>query len=194
MTQPCGLYVCGATACKTTCANDADCQSGNYCNGTACVPQKALAQACTADDQCSSAHCAPEGLCCASACAGQCQYCDGTGVCQYASGAPHAPRAACTGQGTAPCGGSCPGSSSACSYRNTTVQCKDSACYAFEVTCPGQIASVAASYCDGAGSCRYPSAVCCGNYRCTPTNTCRIYCSTDSDCFGGTVCVGGSCQ
>jgi hypothetical protein len=32
----CGRYVCGATACKTSCAADGDCSSGNVCRGGAC--------------------------------------------------------------------------------------------------------------------------------------------------------------
>src|SRR5207248_851869 len=82
---------CDITACKTICAVDGDCASGNYCDSTsACVPQKAQATACGADNECLSANCA-DGVCCDRACGGQCEACDVTGsvgTCSPATGAP----------------------------------------------------------------------------------------------------------
>src|SRR5262249_5576156 len=40
VTQPCGNYVCGATACLTGCTTDNDCTAGNYCAAGACVPKQ----------------------------------------------------------------------------------------------------------------------------------------------------------
>jgi len=41
-TSMCTPFICGATACKTTCASNADCVSPNICIGTACAPMPAL--------------------------------------------------------------------------------------------------------------------------------------------------------
>ena len=73
-TTDCTPYVCGATACKTSCTADSDCASGNYCNGTMCDAKKANGQMCTASNQCTSSFCI-DGVCCATACLGQCQGC-----------------------------------------------------------------------------------------------------------------------
>jgi hypothetical protein len=63
VTAPClGGFMCAsATACKTACAADTDCQDGNYCltpgaAGT-CIPQLPGLSACTADDQCVNGMC-----------------------------------------------------------------------------------------------------------------------------------------
>src|SRR5204862_55170 len=37
-TSTCTPYLCGPTACKTTCAGNADCAAPNVCIGTACGP------------------------------------------------------------------------------------------------------------------------------------------------------------
>jgi hypothetical protein len=37
----CEPYVCDAAGCKTSCAADEDCYTGNVCSGSKCVPQSA---------------------------------------------------------------------------------------------------------------------------------------------------------
>jgi len=86
-TKDCGAYVCGASACKTSCTSSStDCATGYGCKDGACVTTGGLGTICTDDTQCSSAHCTPsdkdgvrvccesaacaDGLLCASASAG----------------------------------------------------------------------------------------------------------------------------
>jgi hypothetical protein len=151
-----------------SCGGDGDCAAGFYCLGSTCVPQKGLGQSCGGNSQCSSGACAPEGICCSSACNGQCQYCDNTGICQYTTGNPHAPRAACNGQGSSPCGGSCNGSSTTCTY--PTSQCAAATCTAacgqLNCRCFGLYILRPDSYCSN-GSCPIPPDKCCSNSACT---------------------------
>lgn len=206
----CAAYAClvgggGTTAsCATSCNTDSDCNQPQYgCNiGT---HQCALAngKSCTAGTQCASGACAPEGICCNTACSGQCEYCDSTGTCQYASGAPHSPRAACINEGTAPCGGSCSGTSSACAY--PTVQCANTACTTpcgqLNCYCFGGLISCTNGFCSN-GSCQQSCACCSGGYNCRRdlnTNqfgTCWTACSLSSQCntAAGYSCVNSMCQ
>src|SRR5512140_3345773 len=52
VTVPCTPYICGPTACKTTCAADADCIAADYCNGTTCVPKIATGGNCSENRVC----------------------------------------------------------------------------------------------------------------------------------------------
>ena len=185
VTTACAPFVCGASACKTSCTADADCVSGDYCDGTgACVPKKADGLSCSASNQCGNGNCA-DGVCCNQACGGQCQACDvpgNVGQCVAVNGAPHGPRSACAGSGT--CGGSCNGSNpSACAY--PTVQCRGASCTSGVAT--------AAAACDGAGSCPSPSITSCNPYACG-ASACKTSCTADADCGAGDYCDGtGAC-
>ncbi len=87
----CAPYVCGATACRTDCATDADCTTGNYCNGSMrCVPLQAPGATCDRVGACASGNCV-DGVCCTTACDGQCEACNVTGsvgTCAASTGAP----------------------------------------------------------------------------------------------------------
>jgi hypothetical protein len=83
-TISCAPYVCNAMgdACKTACANQAECVATHYCENQVCVPKKDLGAACTGTAQsyeCKSGFCVDEGaagkLCCDAACTGACQAC-----------------------------------------------------------------------------------------------------------------------
>ncbi len=185
LTTTCSPYVCGATACKTSCTADADCAAGDYCDaGGACVAKKADGLACGGANQCGSGSCA-DGVCCNQACGGQCQACDlagQVGQCVAVSGAPHGLRTACSGSGT--CGGSCDGANgAACAY--PTVQCRGASCAAGTAT--------AVASCDGAGSCPALVTTSCNPYVCGAT-ACKTSCTADADCVSGDYCdAAGAC-
>ncbi|TMA73103.1 MAG: DUF11 domain-containing protein [Deltaproteobacteria bacterium] len=186
-TQSCGAYGCGAVACKTTCAADGDCASGNYCDSShACVAKKAQASACGGDHECAAGPCV-DGLCCDRACGGQCEACDvagGVGTCSATTGAPHGTRSACASDGTV-CGGSCDGvHPAACTYPGNSVSCRNA-------SCAGGTATLAAS-CDGAGTCPALQTQTCAPFSCGPA-ACNGNCSADSDCANGTWCSAGVC-
>src|SRR5690606_27237296 len=80
-TPNCGTYVCNGTSgyCPTWCTSDANCAGGSFCNAQgACVPKLDLGARCDAAYECASGHCVA-GVCCESACAGQCARCDAPG-------------------------------------------------------------------------------------------------------------------
>lgn len=81
-TTTCSPYVCGATACLTSCAGDADCEGTSYCAGSQCVPKNPNGYTCNAANECSSGSCV-DGVCCNTACGGgatgDCQACNVAG-------------------------------------------------------------------------------------------------------------------
>src|SRR4029079_17080564 len=70
----CSPYLCGAAACKTTCATTADCVSGFTCQGYFCTNLKPNGAACTAAGECISGHCT-EGFCCGMGACPACNSC-----------------------------------------------------------------------------------------------------------------------
>src|SRR5262249_19830073 len=144
-------YVCGASACKTSCASSSDCVSGYVCAASACVVQKALGVACAAGSECASGFCV-DGVCCNSTCAALCQACTGAkkgsgadGLCA-AVGAGLDPDSECADQGAASCGtdGACNGSGGCRVYASGTV-CLAAKCVSGTQT--------TASTCNGTGTC-----------------------------------------
>jgi len=181
VTTTCNPYVCGATACKTSCTADADCISGDYCNvAGACVSKKADGYACGAANECANGSCA-DGVCCARACNGQCEACDvpgSVGQCVAVSGPPHGARTACAGSGT--CGGACDGANAAaCAYPSSSTSCRNA-------SCSGGTATAAAT-CDGAGACPPAVTAQCDPYLCGG-NACKTSCLADSDCIAADRC------
>jgi hypothetical protein len=65
-TSNCDPFICGATACKTTCTTSADCTSTSYCAAPNCVAKKGLGAACGAGEQCATGICG--GRCCSAPC------------------------------------------------------------------------------------------------------------------------------
>ncbi|MEZ4268904.1 MAG: hypothetical protein R3F39_21315 [Myxococcota bacterium] len=70
----CFPYMCGATACATTCSQASDCFAGYYCdltdannngNSAECVLRQASGSKCSVDTQCLGGTCS-NGYCCAS--------------------------------------------------------------------------------------------------------------------------------
>ncbi|HVO20608.1 MAG TPA: hypothetical protein VMU15_15220, partial [Anaeromyxobacter sp.] len=184
-TVACTPYVCGATACLTGCGADLDCAAADYCSAGACKSRQPDGSSCSADDGCSSGHCA-DGLCCDTACGGQCEACNlpaSPGTCAPVSGAPAGGRTACQSDGSA-CGGACDGlHRTSCAYPTATCR---------TASCSGGTATPAAS-CDGAGSCPAPSTVACTPYVCGAT-ACLTGCGADLDCAAADYCSAGACK
>ena len=189
--QDCAPYKCkDATQCfGPPCADSTQCSGSNTCVNMSCG-LLGSGRNCTADAQCSSTHCV-DGVCCNSACNGQCQACDipdsmsNLGTCQTVmTGAPHGTRTPCTGTGMT-CGGSCQGTPTACTYPTTTVKCNSSC---------KSMSTETDFFCNGAGTC--PSAgtdtVCAGGFACSGTS-CLTSCSTNMMCQSGYVCAAPSC-
>jgi MYXO-CTERM domain-containing protein len=185
VTTACTPYVCGTNACKSSCATDTDCIGGDWCSGGVCTPRATNGGACTAADQCSSGNCV-DGVCCDTACGGQCQACNvsgSVGTCSPVTGAPVGGRPACTSDGSS-CGGACNGVSvAACTY--PTSSCR-------AASCTNGVETAAAS-CDGAGHCPAAVTTPCDPYVCGAT-ACETSCQTNADCQSPTTCQGGVCK
>ncbi len=179
-------YTCASGVCATSCASagvSASCAAGYYCTGSVCVANKPNGSTCGAAYECISGFCV-DAVCCNAACAGQCEACDATGVCNPTLGAPKGTRPACIGTalGTT-CGIKCNGiDRAACQYPDSTVSCGIASCLDGTTggveTDPGK--------CDSAGGCGAVTKSC-GAYKCGPT-ACKLSCSTDGDCEGGYHC------
>jgi len=83
----CGLYDCnaGGDGCLTSCTMSSQCAANAYCNMmNQCVIKKQNGANCQANDHCVSSNCV-DGVCCSSACDGECQRCNivgSGGTCQ----------------------------------------------------------------------------------------------------------------
>ena len=127
---------------------------------------KPLGEACASAGECESGFCA-DGVCCNTACGGQCEACAGAtkGTCAIVTGIPIAPRPPCTGAGTS-CGGTCAGASS-CTYVGAGTICGAS--------CAGT--------CDGAGTCSDTvGGSCAGGFVCESAGQCKTSCTVKADC------------
>ena len=182
----CGAYVCGTSACKTTCAADADCVAPFTCQASNCA-LKPNGLACANAAQCISGYCT-DGVCCGSTACPLCQACNvnGNGSCAPIPAGVAAPANQCPA--SAPCGntGACNGAG-ACQQAATTVACGTASCTGMTAT--------PVSHCDGAGNCATPVTMTCVPYICG-TNACKSSCSADTDCVTGFYCTGtnGTCQ
>lgn len=145
-----------------------------------------------ATGDCESGNCV-DGVCCNTACLGQCEACDvpgSVGTCTAVTGKPHGTRTACTAPGAgkaAICAPSCDGvKRAACAYPKGAVRC-DKECTAAVDT---------ESTCDGAGHCiRRPSRPCEGHFACADAQACKTKCATNDDCAKGYTCdASGACS
>ena len=90
VSEACTPRVCGATACLTTCAADTDCVANYHCDSGACLANEGLGRACDEASDCASGFCV-DGVCCNTACTGQCEACNlaaTLGTCSPANGVP----------------------------------------------------------------------------------------------------------
>jgi alpha-tubulin suppressor-like RCC1 family protein len=143
--------------------------------------------ACTLGTACTSGLCV-DGVCCESACAGQCEACaenNNQGKCVAVTGLPRGLRAACAGQGT-PCAGTCGGSNgAACTYPGMEKDCA-------AASCQGGVA-LTRSVCDGKGACPAQTMVSCAPLACAGA-ICAGGCSAASPCTGDNYCSAGKCS
>jgi len=188
-TQSCGSYICGATACKTSCTSNSDCTSGFFCLGGACTTVKGQGSACTDASQCSTGYCV-DGICCENSCIGSCMACAGSktaqadGLCRGVVGGTD-PDNECTADPIASCGqdGTCDGNG-ACRKYTVGTTCVAAACNVSTFT--------PARTCDGAGTCQTTTDQSCGAYACG-ASSCVTSCVSNSDCSTGNHCVASAC-
>ncbi|MBI5515459.1 MAG: hypothetical protein HY909_16890, partial [Deltaproteobacteria bacterium] len=184
-TADCAPFVCGPTACLTRCTSDADCITGNTCRDGMCVPRSRPGEMCRAASDCASGFCV-DGVCCDSACGGQCEACDVAGAagrCTAVMGTPRGARMACIGSGA--CGGSCDGRTrNACTYAGMETMCGAGSCTGGTET--------SARFCDGAGNCAAATTRMCP-MGCGPMGGCLAMCTMDSQCPPGSFCDAGMC-
>jgi hypothetical protein len=156
----------GFDAGTTKSVNGAACSSGTTCTSGSCV----------------------DGVCCESACTGQCEACAESGTrgrCVAVTGDPRGTRTVCAGKGST-CGGTCDGSGRlACSYPGTQKEC-------VAASCTGGTATVR-SGCDGHGACPTAQTVPCAPFMCDGNN-CAGGCSAASPCTAGNYCEAGRCN
>lgn len=180
----CAPFVCDGISelCPDSCTSDEVCLDTFFCklSDNLCQPRE-NGTPCTADDQCPERFCV-DGVCCATACDGQCEHCDSSGACVATEGAPLGGRDACAGH--ADCAGSCDGQERA---QCTGAKAEGSACGA--AACSANIATF--STCDASSECRETSTDC-DPYVCGETS-CKTSCAKDGDCKAGFSCVDEVC-
>jgi hypothetical protein len=151
---------------------------------------KAIGTPCASGGECDSTLCI-DGVCCASACDGNCQACNLAG--KVGTCAPRPAGATgklCANQPASGCGydGTCDGDG-ACHRYAAGVACKAASCLVNSY--------VPASACDGQGACVAASPVDCTPYVCdatTATPACLTTCEAGgTECVSPAVCANGSC-
>jgi hypothetical protein len=201
-----GGFVCAsATACKTACASNTDCQgTGVFCqnpgaSGT-CVALLAAGAVCANNSQCSSNTCGTSGTgthCCTAACSpsgGTCgaSDCDATGACVFpgnsiscgassCSGTTFTLPSACNGAGTCTVGTlNCSGPTPVCNATAGCVQCNT----ANDCAAACSNGQIAAATC-GANTCGVGTAAAGpGGFVCASATACKTACGSDTDCQG----------
>jgi len=209
--RACGDFVCGADACKTSCAVKADCVNpSHFCESGKCLPQLSNGLNCTSNDACGSGFCV-DGICCESKCEGQCEGCDvggKQGKCVAVKGKPHGSRVACPTDSADACNGkACDGTTTA-SCAGSIGPCGDYSCDTTELVCKSSCANDAD--CSGGRECKggkcVPRSTQCTSDRtevvasdgvtktpCTAPYLCRDgvcsdNCLSSGDCRAGFVC------
>ncbi len=166
------------------------CVTGSSCVDNRCCDPGAgecygRAHQCEADIDCSSGFCA-DGVCCESACDGQCESCrvaGSKGRCVPVVGTPRGDRPACSGgSAESPCAQRrCDGvvTDRCAGYVGREVTCA-------ERQCTDGVEQLPAG-CDGSGQCQSIEARTCGPYRCDGVR-CAASCEADDDCAAPSRC------
>ncbi len=91
--EACNAYVCGPSACKTSCVGNSDCQDTHFCNTLGqCQQKKTIGTLCTGNGvsaECQSGYCS-DAVCCNSDCGaiagGKCNNAGAVGQCKCTIG------------------------------------------------------------------------------------------------------------
>ncbi len=190
--------VCCDTACNGTCQACTAARKGSGADGTCGAippgkdPKDACASfqgaPCTDGAECATGRCV-DGVCCDTACTGQCEACNvegSTGVCVPVLGTPHGSRTPCdAGDGvcsTKLCDGSA--RDTCAGFAPTTTSCR-------MASCTSGVATSAAS-CDGKGACPAAATSSCEPFACGDS-ACLTKCSVDAECAPSYRCSEGKC-
>ncbi|MEM1418339.1 MAG: hypothetical protein AAGH15_25820, partial [Myxococcota bacterium] len=187
MTMECAPFVCGERSCLGGCRDDDECVGDTFCADGVCAPLRNIGVSCGRDAECNTGLCV-DGVCCTSACEGQCEACDVSGfrgVCATVpSGPPRGGRPACTTDGTE-CGGFCGGTSrTECVFPGEASRCGVASCFDGAAQPRGS--------CDAAGRCITTGPESCGDFACRD-GACITRCVGRADCADGNVCASGEC-
>jgi hypothetical protein len=188
----------GLTCVDGVCCSVDKCPTGATCGwfgheGT-CIEFNG--STCGADAECGSGHCV-DGVCCDTACTGQCEACDiveaatgRSGRCLPVVGAPHGGRAACASDPSNVCSGAqCGGDDrTKCAVlAGSSTACRQQSCKDGVLTLPAQ--------CDGKGACPAVVTATCDAYTCTDDGTrCRTSCTLEAGCASGFYCLNDRCE
>lgn len=184
-TSSCAPYICGATACLTSCTQQSDCVFGNFCdlgdsnsngNSNECLPKKADGSACSDDArdfECSGGFCS-NGFCCASS-TGSC--CSLPADCQFLAQAAVCDSAAtCSGHRV---DATCSAHICTTSIPNDPSACNNQTCAPGTCTGTGNLTWTPASVCNGSGVCSVSGSV----VSCDDGNICtNDSCGTSTGC------------
>jgi hypothetical protein len=183
--RPCAPFKCAGDICENDCGSDSDCADGNTCFEALCRSKFIVGRQCTGSNQCASGFCV-DGLCCNTACDGQCEACNipgREGDCSLVIGAPAGARPACGGKDD--CQGHCGGfDGNACVFPGSETFCSPASC--------AEGAATSATACGGYGACTLPTITPCAPYSCID-GACKTFCSADADCASGLTCQYGKC-
>ena len=184
--KSCSPFVCGASACLTSCTDSSQCVNATTCKadtGT-CTGTPSGAPnggACTTASQCESGFCV-SGHCCDSACSGICRSCalaGKEGTCTLISAGTD-PMNHCDDAGAASCGtdGTCNGNGGCRMYAAGTV-CGAGSC--------ANGMAVSAPICNGNGSCEPGQSTACAPYTCGD-KVCLNSCTGSDQCASPNAC------
>jgi len=186
--QSCAPFTCGSNAkCIVICAGDADCVAPTSCNAGSCG-KKPIGATCGNAAECNSGFC-EEGICCGTACTGTCRSCALPGSMGTCTAVPDGqdPLGQCADALATTCGtdGFCDGKG-ACRLYASGATC-------VAPSCAGAVATLAGR-CDGAGVCAPGAQQPCDPYVCGGNGQCLAACTTNADCNGSNICLGGACS
>ncbi len=195
--KSCGVYACGATVCKTSCAANADCASGHWCKSGVCAPLEGLGTPCTNGTGCATGACT-DSVCCDKAECGPGNACDlagSVGKCAGKVGSPCSVADTCASGFCADgvcCSTACAGQCEACDLAGGVGTCTavSGAPRGARPPCSAPAAEpCAAKVCDGA---KDTSA--CVAYANGPTTTCKVAACDGAKYVAPSTCDGaGGC-